>query len=414
MKFEMLMPKMGESITEGTILKWLVSIGDTVKKDETILEISTDKVDSEIPAPVSGNISTFVAQEGETVDVGAVIAEIETDSNESRVKSEKKKEAKIKSTKITTSHALNKKPENGKKRNRFYSPVVLNMAVEHEIDAAQLESIPGSGLNGRLTKKDLKNFIEGQVATHVLTTEVNLTIPSAAELANRTEIIPMDNMRKSIAEHMIQSKQTSAHVSLYNEVDMSRIYSIRERNKENFKKHEGISLTYMPFIVDSVVKALKEFPLLNASIENNKILVKKYYNIGIAVAVENGLIVPNIFNCDEKNLIGLARAVHDIAVRARSKKLKPDELANGTFSISNFGVYNLTMGFPIINQPQLAILGVGALKKQAVVINDAIAIRPMMHLSLTMDHRLIDGAMGAKFLQRIQQLLESYDSDMII
>lgn len=414
MKFEMLMPKMGESITEGTILKWLVSIGDTVTKDETILEISTDKVDSEIPAPASGIILTLVAQEGETVDVGAVIAEIETDSNESRVKSEKKKEAKFRSLKITTSHALSKKPENGKKGKPFYSPVVLNMAVEHEIDAAQLASIPGSGLNGRLTKKDLKNFIEGQVATHVLATEVNLTIPSAAELANRTEIIPMDNMRKSIAEHMIQSKQTSAHVSLYNEVDMSRIYAIRERNKENFKKHEGISLTYMPFIVDSVVKALKEFPLLNASIENNKILVKKYYNIGIAVAVENGLIVPNIFNCDEKNLIGLARAVHDVAVRARSKKLKPDELANGTFSISNFGVYDLTMGFPIINQPQVAILGVGTLKKQAVVINNAIAIRPIMHLSLTMDHRLIDGAMGAKFLQRIQQLLESYDSNVNI
>jgi 2-oxoglutarate dehydrogenase E2 component (dihydrolipoamide succinyltransferase) len=230
----------------------------------------------------------------------------------------------------------------------------------------------------------------------------------------KTEIIPMDNMRKSIAEHMIQSKQTSAHVSLYNEVDMSAIYAIRESNKANFKKREGISLTYMPFIVESVVKALKEYPLLNASIEDDKILVKKYYNIGIAVAVENGLIVPNIFNCEDKNLVGLSRAVYDLAVRARNKKLKPDELTNGTFSISNFGVYDLTMGFPIINQPQVAILGVGALKKRAVVINDAIAIRPMMYLSLTIDHRLIDGAMGAKFLQRIQQFLESYDSEFVI
>lgn len=412
MKFKMLMPKMGESITEGTILKWLISVGDAVTKDETILEISTDKVDSEIPAPVSGVISTFVAQEGETVDVGAVIAIIETDSDEKDVKAEIKKKMDL-TKKVTDSTTVNKKSDNGNKGNRFYSPVVLNMAIEHGIQNAQLNTIPGSGLNGRLTKKDLKNFIENQNFVQTVTTEANLVIPSSAELVKRTEVIPMDNMRKSIAEHMIQSKQTSAHVSLYSEVDMKHIYLIRERNKENFKKKEGISLTYMPFIAESVVKALKEFPLLNASIENDKILVKKYFNIGIAVAVENGLIVPNIFNCDEKNLIGLARAVHDVVDRARSKKLKPDELANGTFSISNFGVYGLTMGFPIINQPQVAILGVGALKKRAVVINDAIAIRPMMYLSLTIDHRLIDGAMGAKFLQRIQQLLESYDSDII-
>lgn len=414
MKFEMLMPKMGESITEGTILKWFISVGDKVIKDETILEISTDKVDSEIPAPVSGVISMLIAQEGETVDVGAVIAEIETETDGSSVKQTEKKE--IKSEKIITPKAESStnKLSKVKKGNRFYSPVVLNIAAEHGLDTAQLEAIPGSGLNGRLTKKDLRNFINNSDIDHKSKSSVSLVIPSPAELAKRTEIIPMDNMRKSIAEHMIQSKQTSAHVSLYNEVDMSHIYVIRERNKENFKKCEGISLTYMPFIVESVVKALKEFPFLNASIENDKILLKKYYNIGIAVAVENGLIVPNIFKCDEKNLVGLARSVNDLAARARNKKLKPDELTHGTFSISNFGVYELTMGFPIINQPQVAILGVGALKKQAVVINDAIAIRPMMHLSLTMDHRLIDGAMGAQFLQRIQQLLESYDSDMII
>ncbi|MEJ2543499.1 MAG: dihydrolipoamide acetyltransferase family protein, partial [Calditrichaceae bacterium] len=286
--------------------------------------------------------------------------------------------------------------------------------TEHGIAMGQLEGIPGTGLNGRLTKKDLINFIDNQRTDPTSTSQIDITIPSSADLMKKTEIIPMDNMRKSIAEHMIQSKQTSAHVSLYNEVDMSAIYAIRESNKANFKKREGISLTYMPFIVESVVKALKEYPLLNASIEDDKILVKKYYNIGIAVAVENGLIVPNIFNCDDKNLVGLSRAVYDLAVRARNKKLKPDELTNGTFSISNFGVYDLTMGFPIINQPQVAILGVGALKKRAVVINDAIAIRPMMYLSLTIDHRLIDGAMGAKFLQRIQQFLESYDSEFVI
>lgn len=412
MKFEMLMPKMGESITEGTISKWLVSVGETVTKDETILEISTDKVDSEIPAPVSGVISTFIAHEGDTVDVGSVIAEIETESTEITEKESPKYGPELRLKTTTKSTLVTKKSDKNIKKNRFYSPVVLNIASEHSINMAQLETITGTGLNGRLTKKDLINFIDNQKSG--LTSKTDIVIPSSAELAQRTEILPMDNMRKSIAEHMIQSKHTSAHVSLYNEVDMSSIYAIRERNKENFRKRENISLTYMPFIIESVVKALKEFPLLNASIENDKILVKKYYHIGIAVAVENGLIVPNIFNCDEKNLIGLARAVHDIATRARNKKLKPDELSNGTFSISNFGVYDLTMGFPIINQPQVAILGVGTLKKRAVVINDAIAIKPMMYLSLTIDHRLIDGAMGAKFLQRIQQLLESYDSDMIL
>ena len=414
MKFEMLMPKMGESITEGTILKWFVSVGDTVTKDEIILEISTDKVDSEIPAPVSGVISTFIAQEGDTVDVGSVIAEIATESNEIAENDQVKDKPVIQSNTEIKPSIVTKKTDKNIKKNRFYSPVVLNIASEHSIDMAQLEIIPGTGLNSRLTKKDLMNFIDYYKSSPSSTSIKDVILPSSAELAKKTEILPMDNMRKSIAEHMIQSKKTSAHVSLYNEVDMSNIFAIRERNKESFKKREDISLTYMPFIVESVVKALKEFPLLNASMEKDKILVKKYYNIGIAVAVENGLIVPNIFNCDEMNLIGLARSVHDVAVRARNKKLKPDELSNGTFSISNFGVYDLTMGFPIINQPQVAILGVGALKKRAIVINDAIAIRPMMYLSLTIDHRLIDGAMGAKFLQRIKQLLESYDSELII
>lgn len=414
MKFEMLMPKMGESITEGTILKWLVSVGDTVTKDETILEISTDKVDSEIPVPVTGTISNFIAQEGDTVDVGSVIAEIEIESTAPAEIDKTKETPAIQSKTIEKSTLVKHKSGDKVKKNRFYSPVVLNIAAEHGIDMMQLEAIPGTGLNDRLTKKDLINFIDIGHSGSTSTLEVDTKLPSMTDLAKRTEIIPMDNMRKSIAEHMIHSKQTSAHVSLYNEVDMSAIYAIRERDKENFKKREGISLTYMPFIVESVIKALKEFPLLNASIENDTILVKKYYNIGIAVAVENGLIVPNIFNCEAKNLVGLARAVHNVALRARIKKLKPDELANGTFSISNFGVYDLTMGFPIINQPQVAILGVGALKKRAVVINDAIAIRPMIYLSLTIDHRLIDGAMGAKFLQRIQQLLESYDSNVIL
>jgi 2-oxoglutarate dehydrogenase E2 component (dihydrolipoamide succinyltransferase) len=213
---------------------------------------------------------------------------------------------------------------------------------------------------------------------------------------------------------MIHSKHTSAHVSLYTEVDMHHIVRIRERNKQTFKAREGFNLTYTPFIVEATVQALKEFPMLNASLHEDSIVLKKFYNIGIAVAVENGLIVPNIFKADEKNLVGLARAVNDIALRARTKKLLPDELSNGTFSISNFGVYGTTLGYPIINQPQVAILGVGAIKKRPVVINDAIAIRPIMYLSLTIDHRLIDGAMGSQFLERIRELLESYDAQMKI
>ena len=271
MKFEMLMPKMGESITEGTILKWLVSVGDPVIKDATILEISTDKVDSEIPAPVSGVISNFIAQEGDTVDVGSVIAEIETESNQSIAKDKPIDEPKIQSKTNKNFSPANIKPDKKVSKNRFYSPVVLNIAAEYGIDMAQLETVPGTGLNDRLSKKDLINYIDNQQSIPTSTSQIDIMLPSSAELVKRTEIIPMDTMRKSIAEHMVQSKQTSAHVSLYNEVDMSAVYAIRERNKDNFKKREGISLTYMPFIVESVVKALKEFPLLNASIENDNI-----------------------------------------------------------------------------------------------------------------------------------------------
>ena len=421
MKFDMLMPKMGESITEGTILKWLKSAGDAVTKDETILEISTDKVDSEIPAPVSGVIARILVQEGETVDVGTTIAEIETEASQApKAEPQPTDVEDKKSAPPKEATPVQRKSTSPKTGNRFYSPVVLNMANEQGISIDELAGITGSGINGRVTKKDLQAYIDPtEKATReqsVPAREVMATqkIPTAAALLSRVETIPMDTMRKSIARHMIQSKQTSAHVSLYSEVDMQVIEQIRERNKQAFKNREGFSLTYMPFIIEATVKALKEYALLNASIENEQILVKKYYNIGIAVAVENGLIVPNLFHADEKNWIGLARAINDLAMRARSKKLLPDELANGTFSISNFGVYGTTIGFPIINQPQVAILGVGAIKKRAVVINDAIAIRPIMYLSLTIDHRLIDGAMGAQFLQRIGQLLEAYDPHLVV
>lgn len=414
MRFEMVMPKMGESITEGTILKWLKFVGDTVKKDETILEISTDKVDSEIPTPVPGTIIEILAAENETVDVGEAIAIIET---EARVSGETEtakpeSEAKIKTEPVAKplKELTKVKSASKKSGNRFYSPLVMKIAAEENISMNELETIEGSGLNGRVSKKDVLSYLKNRNVFQRTDPNLNLAVPFSKEM----DVIPMDNMRKMIAEHMIHSKQTSAHVSLYTEVDMHNIFQIRERNKTAFNVREGFSLTYTGFIVEATIKALKEFPVVNASIENDNILLKKFYNIGVAVAVENGLLVPNIFNADEKNLVGLARSVNDLAGRARTKKLLPDEISNGTFSISNFGVYGVSVGFPIINQPQVAILGVGAIKKRPVVINDAIAIRPIMYLSLTIDHRLIDGATGSLFLERIREHLEAYDPEMTI
>ncbi len=413
---EMVMPKMGESITEGTILKWLKKEGDVVGNDEIILEISTDKVDSEIPTPVPGKLVKLLAKEGDVVEVGKPIALIEVEGEEAdeipaQDEPEEVLEAPVEMPSVKSEKSKKKAVAKG---SRFYSPVVLNIARENGVSMAELEQIEGSGINGRVTKKDILNYLETRKSAGVQATASTMSAEANVFTGGPAEVLPMDNMRKRIAEHMVHSKQTSAHVSLYTEVDMSSVEAIIKKNKETFKKREGFSLTYTPFIVEATVKALKEFPYLNASIEDDKIVLKKYYNIGIAVAVENGLIVPNIFNADSKNLLGLARAVYDIAFRARHKKLKPDEIQNGTFSISNFGVFGTLVGFPIINQPQVAILGVGAVKKRVVVINDAIAIRPMMYLSLTIDHRLIDGAMGSQFLERVREHLENYDAEMTV
>ncbi len=420
---EMVMPKLGESITEGTILKWLKKEGDTVEKDELILEISTDKVDSEIPTPVPGKIVKILAQEGDVVEVGKPIAliaaegeEIEHISDSELGRSEAVEEALSEKTKeaVETAAKSAAPKKDSKTSRRFYSPVVMNIASAHGISSDELEYIPGSGLNGRVTKKDILKYLE-QKKTQPESAAANVAKTEPQKVSGGlVEEIPMDNMRKRIAEHMIASKMTSAHVYLYTETDMKNVETIIQRNKAAFKQREGFSLTYTPFIVEATVRALKEFPLLNASIDGERILVKKYYNIGIAVALENGLIVPNIFQADSKNLLGLARSVHDIATRARNKRLSPDEIQNGTFSISNFGVFGTTAGFPIINQPQVAILGVGAVKKRPVVINEAIGIRPIMYLSLTIDHRLIDGAMGSQFLEKVRAYLENYDPEMTV
>jgi 2-oxoglutarate dehydrogenase E2 component (dihydrolipoamide succinyltransferase) len=437
MKYDMIMPKMGESITEGTIIKWLKNIGDTVEKDEIILEISTDKVDSEIPTPVAGKIAELLASEGDTVEVGKTIAKIETDTEQAVVKdslpptSEQQELIQEQVKEPSEGHqtelpSMQKKAHSSaasfekSKSDRFYSPVVLNIARTEGISREELEKIAGTGINGRVTKKDVFNHLESRRTKKPASqVQVPVEVPQPEAVANTPgvtsdgmEIIPMDHIRKKIADHMVQTVHTSPHVGLFIEVDMSNVVTIRQRSKEAFFKKEGLKLTYMPFISEAVTRTLKEFPYVNSSIDHENIILKHYVNLGIAVASDQGLIVPVIKNADSMNLVGLARAISDLAIRTRTKKLKPDEVTGGTFSISNFGVYGTTIGFPLINQPQTAILGVGALEKRAVVVNDAIAIHSMMNISLSFDHRIIDGALGAQFLQRVKQHLESYDSSM--
>ena len=432
MKHDMVMPKMGESITEGTIIKWLKQIGDTVDKDEIILEISTDKVDSEIPTPVSGKIVEFLANENDTVEVGKVIARIETEGDGEATKPEPaapdvnmvKETAPVEKAAPVTESIQTEQPSAPKptvpdqdlpsNSSKFFSPVVLNIARSEGVSAEELESIEGTGISGRITKKDILDYIETKKSSPATPVSKPPSAPAPTQVisGDGVEIIPMDHIRKKIAEHMVHTVHTAAHVGLYIEVDMFNVHKIRESSKNNFYRNEGIKLTYMPFISEAVVKTLKEFPLVNASIEDENILVKHFINLGIAVDTEQGLIVPVIKNAESLNLTGIARAINDLASRTRNRKLKPDEVSGGTFSISNFGVFGTKIGFPLINQPQVAILGVGSLEKRAIVVNDAIAIRPMMNVSLTFDHRLIDGALGARFLQRLKEHLELYDPEL--
>jgi len=425
MKQDMVMPKMGESITEGTIVKWLKKVGDTVEKDEIILEISTDKVDSEIPTPVAGKIAEVLAKEGETVDVGKVIARIDTEVKAAVSSTPAPvQEVPVSPKAIETRPPLSATPApppSGEipvektKSIRFYSPVVLNIARTEGIPAAELETISGTGISGRVTKKDVLDYLEKKKmagpTTRPVTPAYVAAMPSGP-VSDGIEVIPMDHIRKKIAEHMVQTIRTSPHVGIFIEVDMSNVVAIRERNKISFQQKEGINLTYMPFISEATTRALKEYPLVNSSILGENIHVKHFVNLGIAVATEQGLIVPVIKHADSLNLVGFARTIQDLAVRARSRKLKPDDVTGGTFSISNFGLYGTSIGFPLINQPQVAILGMGVLKKRAVVVHDAIAIRPVMYLSLTFDHRLVDGELGSQFLKRVGEHLENYNPDL--
>ncbi len=416
---EVIMPKLGESIMEGTILKWYKRPGEMIKKDETLLEISTDKVDSEIPSPATGIVSQILVEEQKTVPVETVIALIEVEGPVAAGVQPEAPGAKPVEKKVEVLRPAAPSPTRPAevKTQRFYSPLILNIAREEGVSIAELETIPGTGSEGRLTKKDLLDYVARRKAGAVGAPPA--VAPSAIRVGETVltkpeegiEIIKMDHIRKSIAEHMVRSVHTSAHVGAVSECDMSNVVQFMAKHGEGFKAREGFKLTYMPFIIQSAVKALKDFPLVNSSIDGDRVILKKFINVGIAVALENGLIVPVIKRADQMSLVQLARSVYDLSTRARTKKLLPEEVQNGTFSITNYGVFGNILGTPIIHQPQVAILGVGAVKKYPVIINDAIAIRPMVYLSLSFDHRLIDGALGGMFLQKVVEYLEKFDTN---
>lgn len=429
------MPKMGESIMEGTVIKWHKKEGDKVEKDEILFEISTDKVDTEVPSPVEGTLAEIITGENETVEVGEIVARVSTSGGIVKKKDENKTEqpkTEEKPAEKKTEEPVQQAPKkvDTSSSNRFYSPLVMNIAKKENVSFDELESIEGTGLNGRVTKNDILKYIEdrksGKAAAPRKTqaagpSKAEEQIPTPKEDSKPTweagdgvEIIPMDNIRQRIMYHMVNSRDTSVHVTAVIETDMTRIDNFIKKNKQKYAESEGLKLTYMPFISYAVIKALKEYPYLNASIDGNNIVVKKYINLGIAVAVEpNGLIVPNIKKADEKNIRGLTKSIMELSEKSRTKKLTPDDIMNGTFTITNYGVFGSLFGTPIINQPEVGILGVGTVTKKPVVIEvdgvDTIAVKPMMYLSLSHDHRLVDGMLGGKFLKSVKETLENFD-----
>ncbi len=427
---EMLMPKMGESVMEGTILKWLKKVGDTIEQDEPILEVATDKVDTEIPATHAGILTEILAQEGAVVQVNQAIATISTEGTAATTTEQKQPEtvAVIEAgitqvASLTNGTGIKEKSS----KSRFYSPLVLNIAKEENIGMEELESIAGTGAEERVTKKDILNYLENrgsntatitqpvlqEVKTTIIPTPTIQTTPAVSYSGN-VEIIEMDRMRKMIAQRMVESKQTSPHVTTFVEADVTNIVLWREKIKDAFKKREGEGITYTPVFIEAISKALRDFPMVNISVDGDKIIVKKDVNVGMATALPSGnLIVPVIHNADQYNLLGLAKKVNDLAKRGRENKLKPDELANGTYTMSNIGGFGNEMGTPIIMQPQVAIMAFGAIKKKPAVIEtptgDMIAIRHMMYLSHSYDHRVVDGALGGMFVRRVADYLEKFD-----
>jgi 2-oxoglutarate dehydrogenase E2 component (dihydrolipoamide succinyltransferase) len=439
--YELVLPKMGESVAEATIIKWIKKPGDMIDIDESVLEIATDKVDSDVPSPVSGKLLSIFFNENEVVQVGAVIATIEIESA-----LEKDEEPEIIQPlpieepvdpaqniqvdvnpilfdsgfqELTSSIDFNNST-------RFYSPLVKSMAAEEGISIDELDKIKGSGSEGRVTKKDILDFINsGKSAqsqpANKETPNSNAAYQPAQEkkvypvsISGGDEIIEMDRMRKLIADHMVMSKQTSAHVTSFVEADVTNLVQWRDRIKSSFEKREGEKITFTPIFIEAVAKAIKDLPMINVSVQGTQIIKKRDINIGMAAALPSGnLIVPVIKNADQLNLFGLTKAVNDLASRSRMSKLKPDETQGGTFTLTNLGAFGNIMGTPIINQPQVAILAVGVIKKKPAVIEteygDVIAIRHMMFLSLSYDHRVVDGYLGGSFVRRVADYLESWD-----
>jgi 2-oxoglutarate dehydrogenase E2 component (dihydrolipoamide succinyltransferase) len=444
---------MGESIVEGTLTKWLKKQGERVERDEPLFEISTDKVDTEIPSPSAGTLSEIMVQEGATVSINTVVARIDEDGGGAAAQTPAQKAAPPPpppppAPKQEAAAAKPQAPKAAPPQETIepspapeaveepapaaepagpLSPLVRRMAREHGVD---LSRVKGTGAGGRITKQDIETYIAQEQrpaaaappaaappAPAPAPVEAPPPAPAAPPVAPsgvaRTRLEPMSTMRMKIAEHMVLSKRTSPHVTTVHKVDMTKVAKTRERAKADVQARYGFSLTYLPFVTAAAVQALRSYPLINASIDGNNIVFHNEINVGIAVALENGLIVPVIRNADEKNVLGLQRAIVDLAARARSRQLKPEEVQGGTFSITNFGSFGSLMGTPIINQPQVAIMGVGSVEKTPVVVDDAIAIRSISYLSLTFDHRLIDGALADQYMTKVKQVLEGW-SDQVL
>lgn len=420
---ELIMPKMGESIMEATILSWLKKPGDKIEQDESVLEVATDKVDTEVPSTYAGVLKEILAKEGEVVKVGKPIAIITTEVGNSKAPAPPATAPAIQKAESKPAQPVAIAASNGnghvvtdyKSASRFYSPLVKNIAKEENIAVAELEVIPGTGAEGRVTKKDILAYLQNRKPGQGISLTQRQSAPLVpASISAGDEIIQMDRMRKMIAERMVDSKRVAPHVTSFVEADVTNIVFWRNKVKNEFQKREGDNLTFTPIFVEAAILAIRDFPMINVQVDGDRIIKKKEINIGIAVALPSGnLIVPVIRNADQYNLTGLAKAVNDLATRARENKLKPDELAGGTFTISNVGSFGNVMGTPIIMQPQVAIMAVGAIQKKPAVIEtphgDAIAIRHKMFLSHSYDHRVVDGALGGSFVRRVADYLEKFD-----
>lgn len=433
----MTMPKMGESIMEATILRWHKKPGDHVNADETVLEIATDKVDSEVPSIVNGEITEILFKENDVVPVGAVIAKIKTEDIQTAGEEEDlplliqdddtgEPDAGTETPPQQETPVIHVEASPGE--NKFFSPLVITIARNEGISMAELEQIPGTGLEGRVTKKDILHYVQNRKSIPATKAEPMqakpaeeerkemLAVATGSSYAGNVEIIEMDRMRKLIAEHMVSSKHTSPHVTSFTEADVTNLVNWRNRIKKDFEKREGDKLTFTPLIIEAIVKCIKRFPLINSSVDGTRIIIKKDINMGMATALPGGnLIVPVIRNADMLNLVGLTKRINHLANAARNNKLNPDDTRDGTFTFTNVGTFGSLMGTPIISQPQVAILAAGVIKKRPVVIEtaqgDSIAIRQMMYLSMSYDHRIVDGSLGATFLTAVAHELEHFDPD---